>query len=73
MANDAPPGNTPLTEDDKFVLQWLKEQAPLMQDENGIDLSRIRENLKRTPRERLAKAEQAAAGLLFLRQAKPLK
>ncbi len=59
-----------LTEADKFVLQWLEENAPLMQDENGIDLGRIRENLKLTTRQRLEKAEQGAASLFFIKQAR---
>ena len=62
----APPNALPeLTEDDKFALQWLRDRAPMMQDENGIDLEHIRENLKRTPRERLERAEKMANWILL--------
>jgi hypothetical protein len=37
------------------------------QDENGIDLSHIRANLKLTPRERIEKLERALANLTALR------
>ena len=56
-----------LTEADKFVLQWLEENAPLMQDEIGIDLARIRENLKLTPLERLRRFDQKMASIRKLR------
>lgn len=38
------------------------------QDENGVDLSLIRENLRRTPTERIRRADQAILGMLRLRQ-----
>ena len=60
-----------LTEDDKFALQWLQERAPFMQDENGIDLGHIRENLKRTPRERLERAEKMANWIVTMRAKNP--
>ena len=41
---------------------WYGEQ-----DENGVDLSLIRENLKLTPLERLRRMEQAAADAQQLR------
>jgi hypothetical protein len=40
---------------------WYGEQ-----DENGVDLSLIRENLKLSPRERLIRAEQARRSTLRL-------
>ena len=58
-----------LSEADRFVLQWMEEQAPFMQDENGIDLGHIRENLKLSPRQRLERAEKAAAGIWYLQHA----
>ena len=65
------PAVLPENPDTEQILQWLEEQAPFMQDENGIDLGHIRENLERTPRERLERAEKGAAGLLILRRANP--
>jgi hypothetical protein len=38
------------------------------QDENGIDLSLIRENLKLTPEERIRKGDRARRQVLKLRQ-----
>jgi hypothetical protein len=37
------------------------------QDENGVDLSLIRENLKLTPTERIRKADLASLGMMRLR------
>ncbi len=42
---------------------WYGEQ-----DENGVDLSLIRENLKLPPLERLRRAEQGLLGALRLRE-----
>jgi hypothetical protein len=39
------------------VLAWLAAHPYGEQDENGVDLSLLRENLKLTPRERLAKLQ----------------
>jgi hypothetical protein len=43
--------------------KWYGEQ-----DENGVDLSLIRENLKLTPKERLLKADQARKSALALQE-----
>jgi hypothetical protein len=43
--------------------KWYGEQ-----DENGVDLSLIRENLKLTPEERLLKADRARRGALELQE-----
>jgi len=51
--------------------EWLKYCGPNWygeQDENGIDLSLIRENLKLTPLERIRKAEAALDDVLKLRE-----
>jgi hypothetical protein len=40
------------------VLAWLAAHPYGDQDENGVDLSLLRENLKLTPRERLAKLQR---------------
>ena len=50
--------------------EWIKQNCGPTnygeQDENGVDLSLIRENLKLTPTQRLRKAEQARRGALRL-------
>ena len=38
------------------------------QDENGVDLSLIRRNLRLSPAERLRRAEKESKGLLHLRE-----
>ncbi|MGD0389824.1 MAG: hypothetical protein ABSC42_12820, partial [Tepidisphaeraceae bacterium] len=43
--------------------RWYGEQ-----DENGVDLSLIRENLKLTPEERLLKGDRARRGAIALRE-----
>ena len=43
--------------------RWYGEQ-----DENGVDLSLIRENLKLTPEERLLKGDRARRGAMALRE-----
>jgi hypothetical protein len=40
------------------------------QDENGVDLARLRENLKLTPAERLGQNDIALRGLLEMEQAR---
>jgi hypothetical protein len=37
------------------------------QDENGVDLSLIRENLKRSPIDRLRRADRAAKSIISMR------
>lgn len=39
------------------ALAWLKAHPYGEQDENGVDISLLRENLKLSPRERLAKLQ----------------
>ncbi len=49
--------------------EWLRYCGPNWygeQDENGIDLSLIRENLKRTPEERIRRADRARRQALKL-------
>jgi hypothetical protein len=52
--------------------EYMKKLAdPLWygeQDENGVDLSLIRENLKRTPTERIRRAAVASLGMIRLRK-----
>ncbi len=43
------------------------------QDQNGVDLSLIRRNLRLTPRERLRRADGEARALLRLREKCPKK
>jgi hypothetical protein len=42
---------------------WLKEYPYGEQDENGVDISLLRENLKLTPRERLNKLQNLVRGI----------
>lgn len=49
--------NTEATSAQEQVLAWLKAHPYGDQDENGVDLSLLRENLKLTPRERLSKLQ----------------
>jgi hypothetical protein len=45
------------TDPQEQVLAWLAAHPYGDQDENGVDLSLLRENLKLTPHERLAKLQ----------------
>ena len=45
-------------EDRRRMEEWLRAHPYGDQDENGIDLSLLRENLKLSPRERLEKLER---------------
>jgi hypothetical protein len=47
---------------------WGGRRLDGEQDENGVDLSIIRENLKLTPTERIRRASAAAEGMLPLRK-----
>ncbi|WP_395094410.1 hypothetical protein [Armatimonas sp.] len=49
--------NAPETDPQEQVLAWLAAHPYGDQDENGVDFSLLRENLKLTPRERLAKLQ----------------
>lgn len=68
------PEKTSLTSEQQTRLdEWLAWQAANPygdQDENGIDLSSLRENLRLTPTERLIRLEQAANALLELDRAR---
>lgn len=46
-----------MTKDETFA--WLQREAELQYDENGVDLSHLRENLRLTPAERMQKHEAA--------------
>jgi hypothetical protein len=48
---------------------WLKEHPYGEQDENGVDISLLRENLKLTPAERLIKHQKALERIGDLRRA----
>jgi hypothetical protein len=51
--------------------RWLRENHQdfsQIQDENGMDLMRLRENLMLTPLERLRKAERFIHGVFRLRE-----
>ncbi|MCH8165490.1 MAG: hypothetical protein IH889_07770 [Planctomycetes bacterium] len=58
-----------MTPADADNLRSDKPAAPFPeQDENGVDLSLIRENLRLSPAERLRKGDQARRGALRLMQ-----
>ena len=46
-----------LPDPNEQALAWLKAHPYGEQDENGVDISLLRENLKLSPRERLAKLQ----------------
>ncbi len=56
-------GNEPVQPREYFGPHYYGEQ-----DENGIDLSLIRENLKLTPLERMVRAEEYAEDTLRLQE-----
>ena len=46
--------NESLTPDEEqFILDWYEAHPMPEQDENGVDIGRLRENLKLTPAERV--------------------
>jgi hypothetical protein len=49
------------------VLEWLKAHPYGEQDENGVDLSLLRANLKLTPAQRLAKLQRAWGTVLEIK------
>ena len=58
--------NQPHTpEEEQYILDWVEANPMPDQDENGVDLGRLRENLERTPAERMqhhARVRQARKG-----------
>ena len=63
------PGENEMTLDE-FVA-WC--EANQRQDENGMDLSHLRENVRLTPAERLEKHETARRAFWELKHARPLR
>lgn len=66
--DNAPKSSWPeLNEETLAYLQWQEENPHVWgdQDENGVDLARLRENLKLTPAERL---RHNGMGLMAIRQ-----
>ena len=62
--------NQPLTpEEEQYILDWVEANPMPDQDENGVDLGRLRENLKLTPAERLDRLERHMKSVAQLRQA----
>ncbi|GAB4459005.1 MAG: hypothetical protein OHK0029_21040 [Armatimonadaceae bacterium] len=63
------PDRTPeLTDEQRAEMEaWLAAHPYGEQDENGIDLSLLRANLRLTPTERLIRLEKAANDLKALR------
>jgi hypothetical protein len=68
--NDEPRPETVLTEEQRAAVEaWLQANPYGEQDENGIDLSAIRRNLRLSPTERLARLQQAADSLYKVKNA----
>jgi hypothetical protein len=53
------------------LIRWQQENPDVWgdQDENGVDIDKLRENLKLTPAERWAKHARALARVLELKEA----
>ena len=56
-------------EEEQFILDWYKEHPMPEQDENGVDIGHLRENLRLTPLERLEKMERHMKAVLQTRKA----
>ena len=54
-----------------FQEEWLRQNPQPEQDENGVDLTHLRENLRRTPSQRLEKLERTLEDLYALRASWP--
>ncbi|MBC8138303.1 MAG: hypothetical protein H8F28_20690 [Fibrella sp.] len=64
------PPQSELTIEERAAMDaWLAAHPYGEQDENGIDLSNIRRNLRLTPTERLARLQSAANSMIRLRNA----
>jgi septin family protein len=55
------------TESEKYLREYCQDFSKI-EDENGMDLMRLRENLMLTPLERLRKAERFIHGVFRLRE-----
>ena len=60
---------TDATEAQAQTLAWLKAHPYGDQDENGVDLSLLRENLKLTPEQRWLKHQRALRTILEVKRA----
>jgi hypothetical protein len=59
----------PLTpEEQQYIFDWFDQHSMPDQDENGIDLGHLRENLKKTPSQRLECLEKAMDQLMLMRK-----
>ena len=69
--DDQPEETTPVLTDEQRARmeEWLKAHPYGDQDENGIDLSLIRNNLKLTPTERYRRHQSALHFFLGVRRA----
>lgn len=66
------PSRTELTPEERAAMEaWLAAHPYGDQDENGIDLSTIRRNLRLTPTQRLIRLQQAVNSLQGIRHANP--
>ena len=63
---------TELTPEELALIRWQEENPDVWgdQDENGVDLARLRENLKLTPAERLKRLDAGRQVLRVLDDAR---
>lgn len=61
-----------LTAEARALIQWQEENPDVWgdQDENGVDLAHLRENLKLTPAERLRRLDAGRQSLKWLQNAR---
>jgi hypothetical protein len=71
MSDSTPPDDPTLTEEQLALIRWQEENPDVWgdQDENGVDLARLRENLKLTPAERLRQHDLALSLALEMKEA----
>ncbi|HVK07080.1 MAG TPA: hypothetical protein VM490_26665 [Armatimonadaceae bacterium] len=66
------PPDDELSEEALAIIRWQEENPDAWgdQDENGVDLARLRENLKLTPAERLKKLDAGRRTLQLIKDAR---
>lgn len=68
MSNSAQTNDPSLTEEQLALIRWQEQNPDVWgdQDENGVDLARLRENRKLTPAERLRKLDAGRRSIRWL-------